>query len=83
MIAALAAPNVIFLAESQFFINNIKDNEFHCSLSYRMNTKVMIICTVLAVAVVLQSTPTEAAWGSCLSQWKTINGIGIVSTVVY
>ena len=47
----------------------------------RMNTKVMIMCAVLAVAVVLQSTPADAAWGSCLSEWQTYdNGIALVST---
>ena len=46
-----------------------------------MNSKVMIVCTVLAVAVLLQSTPADATWGSCASIWKTVDGVGIVSTV--
>ena len=46
-----------------------------------MNTKIMITCTVLAVAVILHSTPAEAGWGSCISMWKTEYGIATVSDV--
>lgn len=46
-----------------------------------MNSKVMITCIILAVAVILQSTPADATWGSCASIWKTVDGVGIVSTV--
>ena len=46
-----------------------------------MNTKMMIFCTVLAVALILQSTPADAGWGSCISMWKTEYGIATVSDV--
>ena len=46
-----------------------------------MNTKMMIFCTVLAVAVILQTTPADAGWGSCISMWKTEYGIATVSDV--
>ena len=34
-----------------------------------------------SVAVILQSTPADAGWGSCISMWKTEYGIATVSDV--
>lgn len=47
---------------------------------FSMNTKLTMICAVLAVAVLLpQSSTVTAEYASCMSHYETVEGIALVS----